>query len=108
MPTNLNSKEAQILTENNILIPPVWHLPHGWNVSTGGYAVSPITSEGPLLDDYIEQCWEVLPPVQRDLPEWAPTRAVWLPILENERELELARYYGPYHNRYNVSSRRAY
>jgi hypothetical protein len=33
--------------------------------------------------------------VQRDLPEWAPTRAIWLPILHNEREIKLARYFGP-------------
>jgi hypothetical protein len=41
-------------------------------VSAGGYAVAPIPSERPLLDNYIEQ---------RDLPEWAPRRAIWLPIL---------------------------
>jgi hypothetical protein len=23
------NKEAQILTGNNILVPPAWHLPHG-------------------------------------------------------------------------------
>jgi hypothetical protein len=28
-PTNLNSEEAQILADNNILVPPGWHLPHG-------------------------------------------------------------------------------
>jgi hypothetical protein len=31
--TNLNSMEAQILADNNILIPPAWHLLHGWNMS---------------------------------------------------------------------------
>jgi hypothetical protein len=72
---NLNSEEAQILA-NNILVPPAWHLTHGWHVSVGGYAVAPIPPEGPLLDDYIEQRWEALPPAQRDLPEWAPTRTI--------------------------------
>jgi hypothetical protein len=40
----------------------------------------------------------------------APTRVVWLPIpqSERERELELARYFGPYHDWYNVTNRRAY
>jgi hypothetical protein len=28
-PTNINNKEAQILADNNILVPPAWHLPHG-------------------------------------------------------------------------------
>jgi uncharacterized protein YbdZ (MbtH family) len=46
-------------------------LPHGWHVSAGSYAIAPIPPEGLLLDDYIEQRWEGLPPVQPDLPEWA-------------------------------------
>jgi hypothetical protein len=94
-PANLNSEEAKILVQ------PAWHLPHG---STDGYAVAPIPPEGPAPDEYIEQRWEALPLVQRDLPEWAPTRAIWLPILQNEREVELSRYFGPY----NVSGHRAY
>jgi hypothetical protein len=61
-PTNLNNKEAQILADNNILIPPAWHLPHDWHVSDGGYT--------------IEQHWEALPLLQRDRPEWAPTRVI--------------------------------
>jgi hypothetical protein len=52
-PMNLNSEEAQILTDNNILAPLASHLPHGWNMSTGGYAISPIPPEGLLLDFYI-------------------------------------------------------
>jgi hypothetical protein len=28
-PTNLNTEEAQILTDNNILVPSAWHLLHG-------------------------------------------------------------------------------
>jgi hypothetical protein len=27
-PTNLNPDEAQILADNNILVPQAWHLPH--------------------------------------------------------------------------------
>jgi hypothetical protein len=77
-------------------------------VSTGGYAVAPVPPEGPLLDDYIEQRWEALPSAQCDLLQWAPTRAIWLPILQSEREIELDRYFGPYHGRYNVTGRRAY
>jgi hypothetical protein len=49
-----------------------------------------------------------MPPAQRDLPEWALTRTVWLPILQNEQDLELARYFGPYHSRYNVTDCQAY
>jgi hypothetical protein len=37
---NLNNEEAQILADNNILIPPAWHLPHGWHVSAGGYTIA--------------------------------------------------------------------
>jgi hypothetical protein len=106
--TNLNTDEAQILADNNILVSPVWHLPHRWHVSAGGYAVAPIPLEGMLLDDLIEQRWEALPPAQCDLPEWAQTRDIWLPILQCERELELGCYFGPYHGRYNVTGRWAY
>jgi hypothetical protein len=60
-PTNINSEEAQILA-NNILVPSVWHMSHGWHVSADGYAVAPISPEGPLLNDYIERRWEALPP----------------------------------------------
>jgi hypothetical protein len=96
-PTNLNAEEAQILADNQILVPPAWHLPHDRNMSAGGYTIVPLPPKGPLLDDYIERRWEALSLVQRNLPEWVPTRAVWLPILHNERELELTRYFGPYH-----------
>jgi hypothetical protein len=102
-PTNLNAEEAQILTDNNNLVLPEWYLPHGWHMSTDGYAVAPIPPEGPLIDHLIEQRWEALPPARRDLPEWAPTRAIWLPILQSGREIELGRYFGPYHGRYNVT-----
>jgi hypothetical protein len=107
-PTNLNADEVQILTDNNILVLPEWHLPHGWHVSGGGYAVAPIPPEGPPLDDLIEQRWEALMPALRNLPEWAPTRTIWLPILQSEREIEIGRYFGPYHGRYNVTGQRAY
>jgi hypothetical protein len=53
---NLNTDEARILAEN-ILIPPAWHLPHGWHVFAGGYAVAPILPEGPLLDELIDRRW---------------------------------------------------
>jgi hypothetical protein len=107
-PTNINTEEAKILADKNNLVPPVWHLPHGWHVSTGSYAVAPILPEGPLLDDLIEQRWEVLPPARRNLPEWAPTRAIWLFILQSERKIKLGCYFGPYHGRYNVNCQRAY
>jgi hypothetical protein len=77
-------------------------------MSAGGYAVAPIPSEGPLLDEYIKQRWEALPSAQRDLTEWVPTRAIWLPIMQNKRELELVHYFGPYNGRYNMSGCRAY
>jgi hypothetical protein len=75
-PSNLNTEEAQILANNNILVPLAWHLPHGWHVSTGGYTVAPIPPKGPLLDDYIELPW-----AQRDLPEWALIRPFCITIL---------------------------
>jgi hypothetical protein len=37
----------------------------------------------------MERHWEMLPPVQREQLEWAPTCVVWPPILQNEREVEL-------------------
>jgi hypothetical protein len=41
-PTNFTEAEAWVLWENTILVPPAWHLPHGWHVSVAGYAVPPI------------------------------------------------------------------
>jgi hypothetical protein len=41
-PTNFTEAEARALWENAILVPPAWHLPHGWHVSAAGYAVPPI------------------------------------------------------------------
>jgi hypothetical protein len=60
------------------------------------YAIAPIPPEGLLFDEYIEQRWEAFPLAQGDQPEWVPTCANWLPILQNERELELRRYFSPY------------
>jgi hypothetical protein len=31
-PLSLNIEEASILSENNILVPPGWKLPHGWRI----------------------------------------------------------------------------
>jgi hypothetical protein len=31
-PMNFTEGEVCILWENAILVPPVWHLPHGWHV----------------------------------------------------------------------------
>jgi hypothetical protein len=33
---------------------------------------------------------------------------VWLPILQNERELKLACYFSPYRGRYNLTDHRVY
>jgi hypothetical protein len=52
-PTNLNSEEAQILADNNIIFPLAWHLPDGFHMST----IATIPPKGPLLDDYIDQRW---------------------------------------------------
>jgi hypothetical protein len=49
---NFNAGEARVLWENGILVPPSWHLPHGWHVSVAGYAVPPLP-EGNALDDLI-------------------------------------------------------
>jgi hypothetical protein len=46
-PTNFTEAEARVLWENVILVPPVLHLPHGWNVSATGYAV-PLIPEDAL------------------------------------------------------------
>jgi hypothetical protein len=49
---NFNTGEARVLWENGILVPPSWHLPHGWHVSVAGYAIPPLP-EGDALDDLI-------------------------------------------------------
>jgi hypothetical protein len=77
-------------------------------VSASGYAVALILLEGPVLDELIERRWQMLPLANRELPEWAPTRAVWLMILQNEWEAELGQFCGPYHGRFNLVGRRAY
>jgi hypothetical protein len=58
-PSNFTEAKAMVLWENAILIPPVWHLPHGWHVSAVGYAVPPIP-EGAELDDLIGRRWQML------------------------------------------------
>jgi hypothetical protein len=50
--TNFIEAEARILLENAILVPPAWHLPHGWPMSTAGYVVPPIL-EGAEIDNLI-------------------------------------------------------
>jgi hypothetical protein len=45
-PTNLNRDEAKILTDNNILVPPAWHLPHGRHVSAAGTPLPPFHRRG--------------------------------------------------------------
>jgi hypothetical protein len=45
-----------LLWENAILVPPAWHLPHGWNVSMDGYAVPPIP-DGAELEGLIGRRW---------------------------------------------------
>jgi hypothetical protein len=65
-------------------------------MSAGWYVVGPIPPEWQLLDEYMKQRWEALPPAQSDQPGWVATHAIWLPILQNERELELRRYFSPY------------
>jgi hypothetical protein len=106
-PTNFTEAEAQVLWENAILVPPAWHLPHGWNVSTMGYAVLPIP-EGPELDALIGRRWQMLPIHERDLPENAARPAIWLPRLQRERQAELAEFAGPHVGRYNIVGRRVW
>jgi hypothetical protein len=36
-PTNFTEAEARVLWKNAILVPPAWHLPHGWNVLGLGF-----------------------------------------------------------------------
>jgi hypothetical protein len=38
-PTNFTKAEVRVLSENGILVPSAWHLPHGWHVSAAGYTV---------------------------------------------------------------------
>jgi hypothetical protein len=106
-PTNFTKADARVLWENVILVPPAWHLPHGWHVSAAGYAVPPI-SEGTELDDLIGRRWQMLPLHERELPENAPRCGIWLPRLQRERQDELCESVGPYVGRYNVVGRRAW
>jgi hypothetical protein len=106
-PMNFNADEATVLWGNGILVPPAWHLPHGWHVSVAEYAIPPLP-EGDALDDIIDQRWQLLPPEQRNLPENTPRRSIWMPRLQRERQEELGKFAGPYANRYNLSGRRRY
>jgi hypothetical protein len=76
-PMNFNADEATVLWENVILVSLAWHLPHGWHVLAAGYAVPPLP-KGDALDDIIDQRRQLLPSVQRNLPENAPRRSIWL------------------------------
>jgi hypothetical protein len=58
--TSFTEAEARVLWENTILVPPAWHLPHGWHVSVAGYAVPPIL-EGAELEALIGRRWQMLP-----------------------------------------------
>jgi hypothetical protein len=64
---NFTEAEARVLWENTILVPPAWHLPHGWNVLAMGYAVPPIP-EGAELEALIRRRWQMLPIHERELP----------------------------------------
>jgi hypothetical protein len=70
-PTKFTEAEARILWENTILVPPAWHLPHGWNVSEAGYAAPPVL-EGAELKALIGHRWQMLPMHEQELPENAP------------------------------------
>jgi hypothetical protein len=74
-PTNFTKAKARVLWENVILVPPVWHLPHGWNVSAAGYAVPPIP-KGAELQALIGCRWQMLPMHERELPENAPRNSI--------------------------------
>jgi hypothetical protein len=106
-PTNFNADEARVLWENDILVPPSWHLPHEWHVSAGGYAVPPLP-EGDVLDDLIGRRWQMLPPSEWDLPENMPCRIICLPRLQREQQEELGEFARPYTGRYNIVGRRVY
>jgi hypothetical protein len=74
-PTNFTEAEACVLWKNAILVLPVWHLPHGWNVSAAGYVVPPM-SEGADLEALIGRRWQMLPMHERELPENAPRQGI--------------------------------
>jgi hypothetical protein len=104
--TNFNANEARVLWENG-LVPPPWHLPHGWHVSAAGYTVPPLP-EGDALDDLIGWRWQMRPPSELDLSENAPRRSIWLPRLQREWQEEMGEFAGPYASRYILVGRRAY
>jgi hypothetical protein len=47
---NLNIREATVLAENNLLVPPDWHLPGGWNIGYDGSAIPPLPRDGDLRE----------------------------------------------------------
>jgi hypothetical protein len=103
-PTNFTEAEMRVLWENDIVILPSWHLPHGWHISMVGSAVPPLP-EGAALDDLICRWWKVLPLHERDLTENTPRHGIWLPRLQRERHEELGEFTGPYTGRYNIVGR---
>jgi hypothetical protein len=73
--TNLNSDEAGIFMENNILVLPAWHLrATGTCPSAGTLSLQFCQKAAP--DELIERCWQMLPWAQREQPKWASTRGV--------------------------------
>jgi hypothetical protein len=53
---NLNLKESMVLHRTGLLVLPYYRLPHGWNLSNGGYTVSPLP-EGVKLCAFITERW---------------------------------------------------
>jgi hypothetical protein len=80
-PTNFIEAEVWVLWENTILVPPVWHLPHGWNMAAVGYAI-PLIPKGAELEALIGRHWQMLPMDEQELSENAPRQEE----LERERE----------------------
>jgi hypothetical protein len=66
-----------------------------------GYAVPPIP-EGAELKALIGRRWQMLLVHERELPENAPRRGIWLLRLQREWHAELGEFADPHVGRYNV------
>jgi hypothetical protein len=66
----VTTREATVLVKNNLLVPPDWRLPSGWNIAYDGSTIPPISRNGDLRE-VIEYRRSQLTAQQRADPRWA-------------------------------------
>ncbi|KAK1599895.1 hypothetical protein QYE76_016917 [Lolium multiflorum] len=72
-----------------------FYLPHGWHMSTTGYAMPPSPPDGLELRSTIEERGAQMMLAQRRRSEWEPTSPEWRCVFQEERDIQVARSAGP-------------